>query len=399
VVPLHTHTAEFTLMLSALLPSLATAHGALFGVISDIFQTTTPYKPSTNCTSCGAGASCCYDPLVGPASYACFEVHNCAKITDESEQSFSKLTHINFESSHATDLSTARVNCTAHAGCTAMAPTAGTGGLLYQQLQWADTRQALLLLHKAEANGSVAHVATCSLAEPLAALFASTESGKLFGVSSSDGMSLSSLSVTAHGRVATEEPPPNCSQTPLGFSLPLALVNATTAASDPPPRYSFNSSSDILFYVPVANDRKTIIGVGMGHGQVTANLSVSISMATLSLAVSSNRLLAGGGGLMCGQKQGQRCMIAIDVATGKEERLVLDAGPFVRLGVLFAPSAKQPLIAWQTETGMAQTERIILLDWSKPVGAQAVFNSSFLPDSCTKGAIACINYAYVFVDP
>jgi len=139
--------------------------------------------------------------------------------------------------------------------------------------------------------------------------------------------------------------------------------------------------------VPFTGSRRTLLSVDVATGQIRGNWSFHISLPTLELALSAEAVLIGGGGLMCGQKQGQKCLISLLPSSGDIHDVILDpGGDHVQLGVLWAASASQPMVAWETFTGSATNTRILLLDWRAPPGSQVVFNSSYIPIVCAPGA-------------
>ena len=112
---------------------------------------------------------------------------------------------------------------------------------------------------------------------------------------------------------------------------------------------------------------------------------------------------------MCGQTSRQKCMLTIDAASGQHANLIFQGPPLMTLGVLSAPSASQPLIAWESRagfignaysslTGNAYSSRVLVLDWTQPTGSQVVFKSAPLPGLCDKRADECTTYDLVYVD-
>jgi hypothetical protein len=183
--------------------------------------------------------------------------------------------------------------------------------------------------------------------------------------------------------------------------LPKPVYNASrgSAPGAPPlpPSCVFNGSSGAELFCVVADEgRNTVQGFDVVSRSTLGDWRFPLNLGFLQMDLSTDLVLLGGGGLMCGQPQGQECIISLEPATGKQSHIIVSAG--VELGVLYTASQRRPWLLWQTKTEDAQSERIVVLDWTKSAGQQIVMNSSNLPVACAEGAYACESTGFFFYD-
>ena len=142
--------------------------------------------------------------------------------------------------------------------------------------------------------------------------------------------------------------------------------------------------------------RNSIFGFDLSSKKSLGQWVMHVELGYLQMDTSADSILLGGS-LMCGQKQGQKCMIVLSPQTGAVKNVVLDAeGP--ELGVLHTASHKDTIILYETFTGDARTQQIVALDWAKDAGEQVVFNSSSLPIPCAQGSYSCETTGFLYVD-